>query len=290
MIGIVVVIYKSIDETIRFINQEIPKIKVPFKLAIVNNCGTNEDSIFLVQKCNATLVDSNKIDISNNQYVITIKENIGYANGNNVGVEFLTKHFELEYILFSNNDIVIPSQKNSLEVLLKKMDETNDIGIIGPQILGLDNKSQSPHFEISFYRYFGWIAFPFLRNRINLFKIKESKKNELEKSGYCYWVSGCFFLVRTLDFINAGMFDTNTFLYGEEKILSERMLNINKMCYYVSTFTIIHKQGLSTTNYLRKKEIDRLVFESDCYFFEKYKYIHIIFIKVLRRIFYTLNK
>jgi GT2 family glycosyltransferase len=287
MIGIVVVIYKSIDETIRFINQEIRKIKLPYKLVIVNNSGTNEDSQYLAQKCNATLVDNNKKYFSNNHFVITIYENVGYAKGNNVGVEFLTKYFEIDYILFCNNDIKIPYQKNGIEVLIKKLEDTDDIGIIGPQILGLDNIDQSPHIEISFARYFGWIAFSFLRKKMD--KSKLTKTNEAFKMGYCYWVSGSFFIVKTIDFINAGMFDSHTFLYGEEKMLSERMLRIKKHCFYDSSFRIIHVHGGTTSHHLIKKKIDEMVFLNDCYYFQQYKNVSPLLIVLLKLIYSLKN-
>lgn len=286
MLGIVVVVYKSFDETVKFIKQEIPKIKIPYKLVIVNNAATIVESRKLAEYCNAILVDvDKKININNNIFLITTEDNLGYAKGNNLGVNFLDKNFSIKHLLFSNNDIVFKND-DICENLLKLLDSKEDVAAIGPRVLGLDGKEQSPHYsEIPFLRYFMWNVFPFLRGKFHLLKKKAITNNDMiQVGGYSYWVSGCFFIVDAKDFFNVNMFDPETFLYGEEKILSERLKRINKKVYYHPFDEVIHEDGATTTNTFTSKKIKSLIFNSEIYYYRVYKSVPSIFIFLLKAI------
>lgn len=74
-------------------------------------------------------------DLPNNKRAVMIKnfDNKGYAEGNNVGMRFVSKYLNSEYILILNNDIVVdPNFLNELAIAAKNRP---DAGIIGPAML-----------------------------------------------------------------------------------------------------------------------------------------------------------
>ena len=112
---------------------------------------------------------------------------------------------------------------------------------------------------------------------------------------YHYQVMGSFFMVPSQAFIDAGMFDTSTFLYYEESILTEKMLLIGKKVYYYPKASVIHEHGTTTKKYLDYLKIDRMKYESASYYFSKYRgkskfelkivwYIHSAIIRIIHRL------
>jgi GT2 family glycosyltransferase len=282
MLGIVIVVYKSHEETVRFVEEEIPKISIPYKAAIVNVAASEEESFKLAKACRADLVLHNKpVNNQANLFIISKTENLGYAKGNNIGVSFLHSNFTITYLLFSNNDLKI-SSKETVFTLVDKLKSVNEIGFIGPKVIGPDGEDQSPQTEIGFLRYFAWNAFPFLRGK-TILSIRLFNNIDTDIPGrFCYCVSGCFFVARADSFMKVGLFDENTFLFGEEKILAERMKTIGKYAYYIDNVSVNHFGGGTTSQHLTSKWIEQEVFKSDCYYYIKYKNISPLFIKLLK--------
>ena len=125
-LGIVLVVYKSFQETIDYISNEISKITIPYKLVVVDNFSTIEESEKLANACGAILVEENKTITSSNMFLISKKDNLGYAKGNNLGAEFLKKEFDVQYILFSNNDLKL-LDCNICQTLISKLEKVDDI-------------------------------------------------------------------------------------------------------------------------------------------------------------------
>ena len=282
MVGIVLINYHSEDELTAFVKNELQHIKVPYKIVVVNN-SYSESSEECLRKGFTTHGLEHLLDTT--IFIITKNENLGYARANNFGATFLKSKFQLDYLLFSNTDIVF-TDIDVVETLIHQLQILpKEVAAIGPRVVGLDGKDQSPHAEISFKRYFAWNAFPFLKGQ---FKFLQKNKNETSyilKNDYCYWVSGCFVMVKAKDFFEAKLFDETTFLYGEEKMLSERLLKNNKRTYFYADATILHQHGGTTTQHIKNNKRDKMVFENECYYYSRYKNVPKVMIKVLKAIY-----
>jgi GT2 family glycosyltransferase len=167
---------------------------------------------------------------------------------------------------------------------LSKIKSDATIAGIGPRVVGTDGIDQSPHQRISFFRYSAWVLFKSLRNKYSLLRLNTDKQQQQshQTAHYCYWVSGCFLLVRANYFIKAGKFDPETFLYSEEKILAERFRKIGKKFFFDPSVKIIHLSGEITNNHLLHSDKRDLLFNNDCYYYRKYRGVHPIFIKSLK--------
>ena len=200
-------------------------------------------------------------------YVTVIVDN----RGNNVGMEYLSKHYDIDYFLFTNNDIHFQSP-DVVDELVKKLESDPSIGIIGPEIIGLDGKRQSPEPYISLWDKYVWVylSTPFLsrEKKAEWFRFGYSEQAE---EGTHYKLMGSFLICRRTDIEAAGGFDPNTFLYAEETILSERMKRIGKSLYFYPAVTVVHEHGATISSYLSNVAMARQQFRSDAYYYRAYK-------------------
>lgn len=273
MLSIIIINYKNEKKTISFVQNELSKISLPHIIIIVNNEATTESDEILVKELQAVLISEiSKTPISALIFVISQSENLGFAKGNNLGVEFVTKHFEITHFLFTNNDILFISE-NVVESLFNKLGCLDDnIALIGPKVIGLDGENQSPESYIPFWNRYIWMYWmtPFLSSskKKKLFKLDDT---QTAKEGVYYKVMGSFFIVKRADFVKCGMMDPNTFLFGEEIILSERLKAIGKKIYFFPEVTVLHEHGHTTSNYLSAKNKILTQFSSECYYYTVYR-------------------
>lgn len=263
MIAVVTINYRSEEKTVAFVREEIPKIKGARKVVVVNNAATEESSRTLREALpDCLVVDSG--------------ENLGFARGNNLGAETARKEIfggqisKDDYILFVNNDIRFTSP-DVVDALASKLSELEEAAVIGPRIVGLDGKFQSPEpFQPFMDRHF-WLYWstPFMseEKHTRRFGLDYAKK---AGEGYHYRVMGSIFLVKARDFFECGGMDPHTFLYCEEQILSERLKAIGKKVYYYPAVEVLHEHGTTTNKYFDKRKRREMAFESERYYYETY--------------------
>ena len=270
MVGIVIVSYHNAEMTARFVRKELPKLTVPYTLVVVNNDSTPEECRSLAERCGVP-----------EEYVLCSKENLGYACGNNMGVKYLKELCDCSYYLFTNDDVEIKSG-DILDVLCKKLDSMPNIAGIGPRVIGLDGKDQSPHDKyISPYRKMGWKIFGFMRRKKDA--LDSTWRVPVEQiARLTYWVQGSFMLVKAVDFDMVDGFDSETFLYYEEPILAERFKMIGKGFFYEPSVEIVHYEGGSSKKISKKlKTINKA---SALLYYKKYKKINNVILWLYRLI------
>lgn len=271
---IVTINYRQEELTIQFAKNELSKILLPYKTIIVNNSATIDSNSVLCEGLDAVLVEdiNAEIDTKRDTFVISSAENLGFARGNNLGAEFCKKWFAPKYILFTNNDIRL-NGSDIAEKLILKLETYADVGVIGPKVVGLDGKLQSPFPYTTYWKRHIWMYWStFFYSEEKKRKIFRLDYQETAQEGYHYYVMGSFFMVRAVDFYQCGMFDPHTFLYAEEPILSERMNAIGRNVYYYPEVEVVHEHGATTSKFARSKTAD-WQFESENYYYKKYKHI-----------------
>jgi N-acetylglucosaminyl-diphospho-decaprenol L-rhamnosyltransferase len=284
MLAVIIVNYKNEDRTISYVKNELEKIASNCIIIIVNNEASHDSNCLLVEELQAELIIdiTNKPTDCNKIFIIANNENLGFAKGNNLGVLFSNLHFQINYFLFSNNDIHFINN-DVVEQLIKKIDSLPSIGMIGPKVIGLDGKNQSPEPYYPFWKKYilmYWVT-PFISKSLKskIFNLDYSQK---AKEGIHYKVMGSFFLVRKDDFMSCGMMDPNTFLFAEEVILSERLKSINKKVYYYPEVAVIHEHSTTISKHLNEYKKARTQFTNECYYYTNYKSISFISIFIGR--------
>ncbi|HOV11472.1 MAG TPA: glycosyltransferase family 2 protein [Bacteroidales bacterium] len=288
-LGVVIVSYKTTAKTIQFIKNELTKIKTLKKIVVVNNSFSAQDEHEFAVSLDACIISVNKtIDKEKNVFILNSEENLGFAKGNNLGAEFLISNFHPQYLLFSNNDIEILSE-DVVEKLIAKIETNPQIGIIGPKMIDQNGASISPRYDrVGPLRYSLWhIFFPIRQSQIlSKFNwlspgIQEFKKRKNEQEGYCYWVVGSFMLLNTDIFIRIEGFDAGTFLYSEEKILTEKLHATGYKMYFYPSVSVLSIGEYTTSKYLQNIEKKKLIFDSDLYYYKKYFKINILLLGML---------
>ena len=261
MIAAVVINFHSEEKTIGFVKNELSKICSEYAVVVVDNGSTDESQMRLLEAFKGL-----------DQYVFVVpsKENLGFAKGNNLGAEVARNQFSPDFILFANNDIRLstPDVVDRMEAKLMTLPEA---AAIGPEVVGLDGKRQSPEPFVPFWDRHVRLYWA------NLYMSPEKKRKALRSDysdtaaeGYHYRVSGSFFMVRAEDYWKCGGMDPKTFLYSEEMILSERFKAIGKKVYYFPEVSVVHEHGFTTLKYYDEVRIREMKYRSECYYYRTY--------------------
>ncbi len=246
MLGIVIVIYKSFEQTLAFVQNELPKISLPWRAVIVDVGSAVDHSKKLAETLGIALVTDFEESVADSPVIILhCFENLGYARGNNLGVKFLlNRHPTIDKLLFTNDDIEL-IDTNAADLLAQRLDEQPDVAAVGPAVINLQDVPQPPFFNEPhlWYNVRRNIGIPFWGNAAYA-----TAWNPHGPSQLVYSVGGCFFMARADDFIKAEMFDDRTFLYWEELILGARFKAIGKKVLYEPEVHIRHFVGNTTRN------------------------------------------
>lgn len=257
-VGIVLLNYLNYKDTIECVESLNCDIYPKKNLIIVDNCSENEswDELNKLYK--------DKKDI----YLLRSNENLGFARGNNLGIEFARKSLKCEFVLLANNDTIF---KDSM-LITKLMDSyEKGIGVIGPNIISIDGYNQNPITELFAredvereLKKLGTIKHKIKTSDIWInirksklvsslkrkYNIKEKKiiNNELSKSEKCskeLILNGACMLLTKDYFDYYPYLYPKTFLYYEENILTliTKKVNLNKK--YIPNVFIYHKESQS---------------------------------------------
>ena len=269
MIATIIVEYRNEALTTDYVRHELSKLDVDQTIVIVNNASTEDSCSTLKKELDACIVgaDFSHFVADCRVYVIAVKENLGFAKANNLGVDFIRTYFpEIEYVLFTNNDIKIVDPQ-VVSTLISKYHAIDGIGMIGPNVLYTDGKRQTPMPKTYLWRNM-WetLCSPLL----SLVKKASVDYCDQAQEGFHYTFAECFFITRLKDYVACGMMDPHTFLYAEGCILSERMRQIGLGYYFVPEVTVIHECGATTRQHLSSSKF-MMIIESYAYYYKAYR-------------------
>lgn len=220
---IVILNYGTFDLTLKIITELHEKLDYNnYSIMVIDNCSPNESANILKEK-------SYEMD-----YIFVANEkNTGYAAGNNIGIRYAIRN-EFKYTWILNNDVEL-RENCILQELVHVLEEHDDIGCTGPKIYNAD----------------GTICAPYCRRpsvwnmTIGVFEDKKYRISKQDVSGKVYRVYGCCMLLRNKVMSEIDCMDERTFLYGEEAILSERMIQKSYGTYYDPTVSVKHLGSVS---------------------------------------------
>lgn len=172
MVGVVLIDYNSQERTVKYINELIQASDTEIEeIVVIDNSPEDRNFTNMVTELERTGMENiDNQDISELEGVkqITVgnldkvqlilvnnQSNTGFAKANNMGLNLL-KRFDLgqklKYVLFSNSDIQFKNATLPLSILINDLNQKTDAGIIGPNIIGLNGKMQSPCRYLSLYQ------------------------------------------------------------------------------------------------------------------------------------------
>lgn len=232
--GVLVVIlnYKTYELTIKLIEQLKNDLHYNnYSIMVVDNCSPNDSSSFLYKK-------SKQMGF----VFFTNKNNTGYAAGNNIGIRYAIEH-DFTYSWILNSDVEL-REKDILEHMVDIAERDPSIGCIGPKIYSPDGSICAPYID----------RLTFWNMTFGLSGEKKERNKFCNKSMKVYRVHGCCMLLKNKCMKEIDCLDERTFLYSEEDILAERMLNKSYFSYYDSDVSITHKGGASGSRLSKEKK------------------------------------
>ena len=275
MVSVVIVDYKTPEESFKYIGRFAQAVKTDGNLhyVVVDNSG--EECIR--KYCEQQSIGMKEFEYSEDVYVVSIAQtdvyvvdshgNLGYARGNNLGVCFSNDVWDDPRVIITNNDIYF-SETIQLDAFEQVLREHPYIAVVGPMVRNMKTKDQqSPHSRMT---YLAWTSRYWLFAIAPKLALKLDSPMHTRTSQRVYWVSGCFMYIDSVKFTQVGMFDSNTFLYWEEKILSERLNKYGYGMYFLADSTIYHNIGSTISSSVAVLESARFDIESALYYYAEY--------------------
>lgn len=193
-ISIILLNYNGVKDTKECINSIITNQE--------NNKQFNYDIIVVDNNSSDnSIVELKKIDYIK---LIELKNNGGFAFGNNIGIKYALDN-GADYIFLLNNDTIIT--KDCISKLYNEIKKHEDIGIIGARVMFYDNKNLINYYD----------------GKINWFKgtatINGKSKIYKEKNKqfiYTNFMTGCCMLIRRKVLDKVGLLPEEYFMYYED--------------------------------------------------------------------------
>lgn len=222
---------------------EYPKVSI-----IVLNWNGKEDTIECLESLKLItypnyeilLVDNGSTDGSVKYFrerypeieIIENRENLGFAEGNNVGIRKAMKNLT-DYILLLNNDTIV--NPDFLTKMVEVAESDTKFGIIGPKICYYHDPSKV------------WSV----GGDVNLFtgSIKnrgdQKPQEDFQGTKIVDYVSGCALLIKRKVIEEIGLLDKDYFLYFEETDWNIRAHKRGYISVVTCNAKILHKSGAS---------------------------------------------
>lgn len=255
-IGIVILNYLNWEDTLDCISSLRLQSNQNFEAVIVENGSPNE-SVSRIGDC---------IKNDENIHLYVVKNNLGYANGNNMGILYLRDRYSINRILLINNDVIF-DDRNYINKLID-IEYDGNIGAIGTKIIGSDGLNQNPtYFPISFSSsikslIINLLAFSkviaFIKKRfLSSWAKKANDFSSPKTSKQKYFLHGSVIFL-TENYLDKfmGLYG-GTFLYYEEVILGIIFEKAGLDMLYIPEFSIYHKEDQSSIRSFNNDDLVR---------------------------------
>ncbi len=188
-----------------------------YKIVVIDNNSSDDSYKILLEKLNNY----------ENCVFIKLEDNLGYAGGNNIGIDMAIKA-KAEYILIANNDIIVA--ENFLNLLVNSLNEEKNLAAVTPKVF---------YYNTNIINSFGSYKNAF--GKIKNIGIGMLDSERFESDLYVKFLMGCCILFRANILSEIGGFDERYFMYLEESDLFER-INKEYKLKVISKSKVWHKE------------------------------------------------
>jgi len=170
--------------------------------------------------------------------LVANKENLRFAGGNNVGMQYALQN-GAEYVLLLNNDTVV--DKHFLKNLLEVASTNPGIGMVGPKIYYFTDKQRLWYAGGKIVWWKGLVS------HVGIREVDHGQYDEIKETDY---ITGCCILVKRSVIESIGMLDERYFIYGEDADWCVRTTRKGFNLVYVPASVIWHKVSVSAGGHL----------------------------------------
>lgn len=198
------------------------------RVIVVDN-GSTDQSMDKIQKENFKLK------------IIENKENLGYAEGNNVGIKYALEN-GADYVCLLNNDTRV--DPDFLAELFKVAEKDSRIGIVGGKIYferGYEfHKDWYKKNELSSVIWYAGGQIDWQNVYASHRGVDEIDNGQFDEESETDYVNGCLMLVKKEVFQKAGLLDRRYFLYLEDTDFSQKAKKAGFKTYFAPEAKIWH--------------------------------------------------
>jgi len=217
-VSVITINYNGLKDTCELM-ESLPLDDASVEVIVVDNASKQDEASVIAQRYPQVKV-------------IRSNENLGFAGGNNLGIQAATG----KYLFFINNDTLLPSA--SFQPLIKRLESSPNIGIVCPKIrFAWGNKP---------IQYAGYTPLSRISMRNRSIGFGEDDHGQYNTAHTTPYAHGAAMMVKREAINQAGMMPTCFFLYYEELDWSMMMRRAGYEIWYEPAFTIYHKESQST--------------------------------------------
>lgn len=178
--------------------------------------------------------------------ILRSEKNLGFAGGNNLGIEYALDN-GADYVLLLNNDTFV--DRRFVKELINVFEDKKYAGIVAPKIyfakgFEFHDKYRTEDLGKVFWYTGGIMDWNnVIGKHRGVDDVDTGQYDKIEKTDFA---SGCCFLTSREVLEKVGMFDEKFFLYYEESDLCERVKRKGFSIFYAPRSVLWHKNAQST--------------------------------------------
>ena len=251
--------------------------RLGYFVVVVDNCSSD----------NSVEIISEKFNKLQNCELICSKLNTGYAKGNNIGILFAQKKWDIDYIAVMNPDIEL-LHDSTIENLCQALEDDEDLaGITALTLFNENMKADNPCASRLLTPVEMIFSDLYFFNSFIEKNYKELKGNN-QLVAYVDKIQGCFFIMKLEHFKKIGFFDEHTFLYYEEDIIGYKIKCAGYKLGVLLSETICHNHGIKDSEMQNKSK--RLFYNKCLLDSKRYYMLHVLKTKpIIWKISYVLD-
>ncbi len=218
-VSVITINYNQAELTFAFL-ESMQKISYPsYEIIVVDNDSPDR------------LIDELPARFPGVKYIRS-SENLGFAGGNNLGINQASG----DYFLFINNDTEV--DPGFMEPLVNRLSSSDKIGMVSPKILF--------HYAPDTIQYAGYTPFNFITIRNNLVGYRQKDTEAFQNPDRTNLAHGAAMMVKKEVLGCTGLMADIYFLYYEELDWGVRIARQGFEIWYEPTSRVYHKESMST--------------------------------------------
>jgi len=211
--------------------------------------------------------------------IISFDKNVGYSKMVNAGINNASG----DYLLVINHDVTVTDDAvDKMMDFMVKTTEKEKIGMIGPKLLGFNNKIQYSAFRfyspwmVILRRTFLGKLWPWVKS-VDYFLLKDKNIEDTNDLQYADWLMGSALLVSKEAINKVGLMDERFFMYFEDVDWARRFWENGYKVAYFPQASMYHYHGQASKKRnalfgLLFSKMARTHLKSAILFFLKYKF------------------